>query len=114
MFFEFYFETAACVALWWFLAASVTQQPLYEVTAGSMVTILSWMPKQFVLLLQRHQPLLFNCETIGLALATSFSDSDAVRILAAILYSLYHLTESSEPTVMANIPFLYHVGHVHS
>jgi hypothetical protein len=103
----FYIQTATSVAAWWGLVAITTQKPLYKVTESSVVTIPSWMPKGFILLLQRFRPLLFNCETIGLALAASFYNHEGIRILAAILYTLYHLTESSETNRHGEYPILY-------
>jgi hypothetical protein len=73
----------------------------------SVITIPSWLPKQFVLGLQGFRPLLFNGETVCLALACSFHDYNCNRYLTAILYTLYHLTESSKTNQHGKYPILY-------
>jgi hypothetical protein len=87
--------------------SSAKQQPLYTVLENSVITVPSWMPKGILLFLQRFRPFVFNCETIGLALAGSFSDHAWARFVAAFLYSTYHLVESSGTNRHGEYPVLY-------
>lgn len=107
MSFSFYFQTSFYVAVWWILLCCTSQKPLYKATEGAVVTIPSWLPTQFVLLLQKFRPAVFNGATIGLALASSFYNVFEIRILAAVLYTLYHLAETSETNRHGEYPILY-------
>jgi hypothetical protein len=95
------------VAAWWTLVCSATRRPLYEVAEGSVITVPSWMPKQILLFLQQHRPFMFYCETIAMSMAYCFPDELSVRVGAAILFTLYHVTEHSETNRHGEFPILY-------
>ena len=84
------------------------RKPLYEVAEGSVITIPSWLSSNFLVKLQRHRPLIFYLEAIGLSLAWCFgNDSVEIRVLAAVLFTLYHLVEHSETNRHGEFPILY-------
>eukprot|EP00934_Nitzschia_sp_Nitz4_P000056 Nitzschia sp. Nitz4//scaffold30_size153850//131475//132818//NITZ4_002795-RA/size153850-processed-gene-0.22-mRNA-1//1//CDS//3329547315//56//frame0 len=103
----FYFQASLYVSIWWILISCSAQKPLYKVAEGAVVTVPSWMSTQFLLLLQKCRPAAFNGLTVGLALALSFPGVQEVRVLAAVLYTLYHLAESSETNRHGEYPILY-------
>jgi hypothetical protein len=92
----------------------MTKKPLFQVMEGSVVTIPSWMPETLLLhIQQRHKhtlrPLLFYAQSASFALAFSFRENTVVVFIAAIMYSLYHLVETSESNRHAEYPILYSV-----
>jgi hypothetical protein len=109
---DFYFQCMAFTAIWWILVSGVTRRPLYHVLEGSVVTVPAWMPERALLLVQRWhggalRPLFFYAQSASLALAFSSRGNNAVAFLSAILYSLYHLVESSETNRHGEYPVLY-------
>lgn len=98
--------------IWWIAVCSVTKRPLYQVLGGSVVTVPSWLPEKALLLVQhKHRetlrPFFFYAQTSSFALAFCFRENNTVVLISAILYSLYHLVETSESNRHGEYPVLY-------
>lgn len=111
---DFYLQCMVFTATWWILVCSITKRSLFHVMEGSVLTVPSWMPETLLLQIQqRHKrtlrPLLFYAQSFSFALAFSFRENAAIVLVAAMMYSLYHLVETSETNRHGEYPILYSV-----
>ena len=106
----FYTQMLISVGVWWTLVSIAGKRPLYDASEGSVITIPSWLPKQVLVRLQqkKYRSIIFYGQTIGLSLAYCFgAQYTVVRIIAAILFTFYHLIEHSETNRHGEFPVLY-------
>jgi hypothetical protein len=109
----FFLQNAIFVSIWWIFICTTTKRPLYDVFNGSVVTVPSWLThldknNGILLFLQRHaRPPCFFAQTISFSLAFSFPHLRWVRLVSAVLYSIYHLVESSITNRHGEYPILY-------
>jgi hypothetical protein len=112
----FYRWQFSATMLWWIAIRLMTTRHVYEITNGSVFTRPSWLPSQYLHQLQSpsRRRVIFVVSLFAMALAgwgLPFVDPHwlPVRLLAALLVSLYHLVESSVTMRHAEYPLLYNV-----
>ena len=92
----FYVASAAAFLLWWAIVRRLTKRHLYQVSVGSVQTRPRWISASALLaLLQYRRPVFLAVPIALLAAAALGQDSVAMRVVAALIYSLYHLMETS-------------------
>ncbi|CAB9506342.1 expressed unknown protein [Seminavis robusta] len=108
-FYKWQFSTTL---LWWVTIRLATGKNLYDITNGSVCTRPSWIPIQYLHYLQRpsRRRAIFLLSLFALAIGGwGSSSSFVVRLIVAIIFSLYHLVESSVTHRHGEYPLLYNV-----
>ncbi|CAK0876155.1 unnamed protein product [Prorocentrum cordatum] len=97
----------SAVLLWWALVKRKTGNHLYSLCSSSVITRPSWLSRHHLLLLVSHKRHIFVALPVALAAGTLAGQHALVRLLAALVVSLYHLTESSHTNRHGEYPMLY-------
>eukprot|EP00164_Ancoracysta_twista_P011297 GFYU01017368.1.p1 GENE.GFYU01017368.1~~GFYU01017368.1.p1 ORF type:complete len:481 (-),score=89.80 GFYU01017368.1:179-1621(-) len=103
----FYTWQAVATIVWWLLVRGVFKLPLWALSAGSVYTRPSWMDPAIIMMLRINLKMYFLAVPISLAMAALLPQWTAVRVLAALAVSLYHLLETGVTNRHGEYPMLY-------
>ncbi|EOD17695.1 hypothetical protein EMIHUDRAFT_102411 [Emiliania huxleyi CCMP1516] len=97
----------SAVLLWWALIKRMTGKHLYSLCSSSVITRPSWLSREALTLLVSHKRQIFLALPAALAAGAFAGQHALVRLLVALVVSLYHLSESSHTNRHGEYPVLY-------
>lgn len=97
----------SAVLLWWALIKRKTGKHLYSLCSSSVITRPSWLSREALTLLVSHKRQIFLALPAALAAGAFAGQHALVRLLVALVVSLYHLSESSHTNRHGEYPVLY-------
>ena len=104
----FYTASAGAFLLWWVVIHRATKRHLYDVSVGSVQTRPRWISASALLALLHYRRVVFLAVPVALLAAAALGrGSVALRLSAALVYSLYHLLETSVTCRHGEYPVLY-------
>jgi len=119
----FYQWQFAATLVWWILVRALVKKNLDDITQGSVFTCPSWLSDRLLhqLQLPKHRRIVFVASLFSLAVGGGWGFAVAgvqppdqtqqvfVRFAVALVFSLYHLVESSVTHRHGEYPLLYNV-----